>query len=135
MTIVREEMETLRSKLRSEIADSADDLRESTGLTSDDIQRLAERVANLSTPGLATPTAPVSAPVPFSGGTPLKKHAAARIAYSNRDSKTVLKVEEMCLDGVKKGYTFSGCTFYKHVPMNWVSPKPCLSSSPVLSIN
>ena len=108
MALVHTEMDALRDLLREEIEASAVGLRETTEVTEDSINRLAQRVANLSTPGLATPTVPVSAPVPFSGGTPLKKHASARTAYSNRDSKTILKVEEMCLEGVKKGYTFSG---------------------------
>ena len=93
MALVRDEMNTLRDQLREEIEDSAVGLRETSVVTEDSINRLAQRVANLSTPGLATPTVPVSAPVPFSGGTPLKKHVTPRTAYSNRDSKTVLKVE------------------------------------------
>ena len=80
MTHVRSELEALRDQLREEIQDSAVGLRETTVGTEDSINRLAQRVANLSTQGLATPTVPVSVPAPFSGGTPLKKHATPRTA-------------------------------------------------------
>ena len=71
-------------------------------LTEDQLVRLAEQVANLTSLGLFTST--TNTPVPFSGGTPMKKHTTPHTAYSNRDPKTVLKVEELCLAGVRKGY-------------------------------
>ena len=93
---VREELETFRTEVED---------RRGLDLTEIQLERLARKLANLS-PGLAQSA--TNTPVPFSGGTPSKKHSTPRTAYSNRDSKTVLKVEEMCLEGVKKGYTFSG---------------------------
>ena len=75
-------------------------------LPEDKLARLAEQVANLTSLGSTTST--TNTPVPFSGGTPQKKHTTPHTAYSNRDAKTVLKVEELCLAGVRKGYTFSG---------------------------
>ena len=91
--------------LRSEIEDS----EAPVALSEEQLATLAEKVAKLASlsPPKASPTVPTPT-VPFSGGTPLKQHSTPRTAYSNRDSKTILKVEEMCLEGVKKGYTFSG---------------------------
>ena len=95
-------IDSIMAKVREEFSDKLD----AHVLPEDQLTRLAEQVATLMSLGSTTSTTPT--PVPFSGETPMKKHSTPHTAYSNRDSKTVLKVEELCLVGVRKGYTFSG---------------------------